>query len=188
MPQASDSEIRHHFLYWQCRLRQIAARSGQGRPSPGMQPRVLERSGRIVSETLTVLLVPLEPKESTAFFRYNVQRSHDPRIIYQKGLEFLQGTYFQKPALFSDELTALFAPGSKRAQALLGLGTCLLEFEELSQNFKILAKVRKLRSDEAAFQATVWHNRTFNPAIPNHPVILGFRPDWHSAQSHSVAA
>jgi hypothetical protein len=188
MPNSSDAKIREHFLYWQCRLRQIATRSDQGRPSPGMQARVLERSGAVVSEALTVLMVPLEPKESTAFFRYNVQRSHDPRIVYQKGLEYLQSTYFQKPDLFNDELTALFAPESELARRILDLGTCLLEFEELSQNFKLLAKTRKLAPREAAFQATLWHNRTFNPLIPNDSVVLGFKPDWRSAQSRPGAA
>lgn len=188
MPHSSDDRIRHHFLYWQCRLRQIATRSGQGRPSPGMRPRVLERSGAIVSDSLTVLIVPLEPKESTAFFRYNVQRSHDPKTVYQKGLEYLQSTYFQKPELFSDELTAVFQPDSKLATRLLTLKTCLIEFDELSQNFKMLAKVRKLGPREAAFQATLWHNRTFNPEIPNDSIILGLTPDWRSAQAHPEAA
>jgi hypothetical protein len=184
MPHTSDDKIRHHFLYWQCRLRQIATRAAQGRPSPGMQPRVLERSGEVVCEALTVLIVPLEPKESTAFFRFNVQRSNDPRAIYDKGLQYLQSTYFQKPDLFSDELTALFPAGAKLADRLLALKTCLLEFDELSQNFKMLAKVRKLGSREAARQATLWHNRTFNPDLPNDAVVLGLEPDWGSAQAH----
>ena len=53
---------------------------------------------------LTVLIVPLAPEESTTFFRFNVQRSNDPRIVYEKGLQYLQSTYFQKPDLFSDAL------------------------------------------------------------------------------------
>ena len=133
-------------------------------------------------------IVPLEPKESTAFFRYNVQRSHDPKTVYQKGLEYLQSTYFQKPDLFSDELTAVFQPGSELAARLLALKTCLIEFDELSQNFKMLAKVRKLGPREAAFHATLWHNRTFNPEIPNDLIILGLTPDWRSAQAHPETA
>ena len=184
MPHESDDKIRHHFLYWQCRLRQIATREGQGRPSPGMQPRVLERTGKLVSDALTVLIVPVAPEESTTFFRFNVQRSNDPRIIYEKGLEFLQSTYFQKPNLFSDELTALFVPDSGLAKRMIGLKTCLFEFDELAQNFKMLAKVRKLSPRETAFEATLWHNRTFNPEIPNESIVLGFKPDWRSAQAH----
>ncbi|MEZ5923093.1 MAG: hypothetical protein R3D57_01785 [Hyphomicrobiaceae bacterium] len=184
MPHTSDTQIRDHFLYWQCRLRQIATRSADGRPSPGMRPRVLERSGALVSEALTVLIVPLEPKESTAYFRFNVQRSNDPRAVFDKGLQYLQSTYFQKPELFSDELTALFGVRSKLADRMLSLKTCLLEFDELSQNFKMLAKVRRLKPREAAFQATLWHNRTFNPAIPNDAIVLGLKPDWSSAQAH----
>jgi hypothetical protein len=184
MPHQSDDKIRHHFLYWQCRLRQIATRSSQGRPSPGMQPRVLERSGKLVCDALTVLIVPIAPDESTAFFRFNVQRSNDPRTVYEKGLQYLQSTYFQKPDLFSDELTALFAPNSRLAKRLNGLKTCLLEFDELAQNFKMLTKVRKLSPRESAFEATLWHNRTFNPEISNESIVLGFKPDWRSAQAH----
>lgn len=188
MPHASDDKIRGHFLYWQCRLRQIAMRAGKGRPSPGMQPRVLERSGEIVSEALTVLIVPEAPEESTSFLRFNVQKSHDPRTVYEKGLQFLQSTHFHHPESFSDEMTALFPPGSTLAQRLLKLKTCLLEFDELSQNFKMLAAVRKLGRRENAFEATIWHNRTFNPAIPNDSIVLGFKPDWRSAQSHPESA
>lgn len=184
MPHASDDRIRSHFLYWQCRLRQIAMREGKGRPSPGMQPRVLERSGEVVSEALTVLIVPLEPEESTAFLRFNVQKSNDPQVVYDKGLQFLQSTHFHHPERFRDELTALFVPDSRLAARLLKLKTCLLEFDELSQNFKMLTAIRKLGRREGAFQATIWHNRTFNPAIANDSIVLGFTPDWRSAQAH----
>jgi hypothetical protein len=184
MPHASDDKIRSHFLYWQCRLRQIAMRAGKGRPSPGMQPRVLERSGAVVSEALTVLIVPLDPQESTSFLRFNVQKSNDPRVVYDRGLQFLQSTHFHHPEQFGDELTALFAPGSALATRLLKLKTCLLEFDELSQNFKMLTAVRRIGRREAAFEATIWHNRTFNLAIPNDSIVLGLKPDWRSAQAH----
>ena len=89
--------LRDHFLGWQCRIRQIAMRQDGGRPSPGMRPRVLTTAGRELSPALTVLIVPKEPEESTAFFRFQVQKSRDPRDIYERGLAFLQADYFQQP-------------------------------------------------------------------------------------------
>ena len=37
---AQAEGLQQRFLGWQCRLRQIAMRQGEGQPSDGMQPRV----------------------------------------------------------------------------------------------------------------------------------------------------
>ena len=78
--------IRDRFLAWQCRIRQTAMREAGGRPSPGMRPRVLDTAGRDFATALTVLLIPKEPEESTAFFNFQVMRSPDPRDLYERGL------------------------------------------------------------------------------------------------------
>ena len=69
-------------------------RQDGGRPSPGMRPRVLTTLGRELSPALTVLLVPKEPEESTAFFRFQVQKTHDPREIYEKRARVSAGGLF----------------------------------------------------------------------------------------------
>src|SRR5215204_3638186 len=125
--QSSTDEIRDHFLGWQCRIRQIAMRQEGGRPSPGMRPRLLTNAGRELSPALTVLIVPSEPEESTAFFRFQVQKTHDAREIYGRGLAFLQADYFQQPKLFGDRLTAVLPDGSPLALELTAEGACLLE-------------------------------------------------------------
>jgi hypothetical protein len=99
--------VRERFLYWQCRLRQIAMREDGGRPSPGMQPRLLDSFGAEIAPALTVLLVPDEPEESTAFFRFQVQKSADPRDVYERGLAFLRADHFQEPGSFSGRLAAV---------------------------------------------------------------------------------
>ena len=40
-----------------------------------------------------------------------------------------------------------------------------------------------LDPEEPAFEATFWHNRLFNPNLPGDVAILGFQPDWRSAQA-----
>ncbi len=104
----SADALRDHFLGWQCRIRQIAMRQDGGRPSPGMRPGVRTRDGRVLSPAVTVLLLPAEPRESTAFFKFQVQRSNDAREVYDRALAFLQADFFQEPHTFSDRLYAVF--------------------------------------------------------------------------------
>ncbi len=183
MDETATSALRDHFLGWQCRIRQIAMRQDQGRPSAGMRPRLLDRAGRELSPAVTVLLVPAEPAESTTFFRFQAQRTHDPRLVYEKGLEYLQSTHFQHPRAFSDEMTALFGVGSALAKDLIAAGTCRLDFAQFSQSFRIPCAVRALTPREPAFEATFWHNRMFNPALPGRVTILGLRPDWQASEA-----
>jgi hypothetical protein len=183
MKHTPDEKLRDHFLGWQCRIRQIAMRQDEGRPSSGMRPKVFTRDGQELSSGVIVVLVPRDPEQSTTFFRFQAQRTHDPRQTYEKGLEYLQATHFQHPKSFSDEITALFVPKSALADRLLEAGECLLAFEQFSQSYRMFCKVRALDPQEPAFEATFWHNRLFNPNLPGEVAILGFQPDWHSAQA-----
>jgi hypothetical protein len=175
--------LRDHFLGWQCRIRQIAARQDGGRPSTGMRPRVLTLTGRELSPALTVLIVAKEPAESTAFFRYQVQKAHDPRDVYERGLAYLQADHFQQPGAFSDELTAALPEGSELAAALLSAGECALAFGQFRQSYRLPCAVRAFAADDPAREATLWHNRLFNPALPDAVHVLGFRPDWQTAEA-----
>jgi hypothetical protein len=175
--------LRHHFLGWQCRIRQIAMRQEGGRPSQGMRPRVLTLTGRELAAALTVLLVPREPEESTAFFRFQVQKSHDAREIYERGLAYLQGAYFQHPQDFSDRMTAAVPPRSAAAAAMLAEKTCLLEFNQFRQFYRLPSAVFALTAGDPAREATLWHNRLFNPLLPDDTVVLSFRPDWSDAEA-----
>lgn len=181
MKRVSDDEMKRQFLAWQCRIRQIAVRQHAGRPAPGMQPRVLTPSGENLLPAMTVLIVPDDPDETTAFFRFQIQKSPDPRRVYESVLQYLQGEHYQDSDRFSDEMTALFAPRSPTAAKLLEVNHCLLEFEQYSQLWRLSSTVRRLPTRAPARQATLWHNRAFNPAIPSDAVVLGLRPDWRSA-------
>jgi hypothetical protein len=169
------------FLAWQCRIRQIAMRQDGGRPSPGMRPRLVDKSGIELVASLTVLLVPEEPEESTAFFRYQVMRTSDPRDLYERALAYLQADYFQQPQTFSDRLTAVLPAASPLAQRLIGEGTCTLVFDQFRQVYRLPCAVALLLQDDRRREASLWHNRAFNPALPDDAVVLEFIPDWTSA-------
>jgi hypothetical protein len=181
-PQAQA--IREHFLAWQCRIRQGAMREHGGRPSPGMRPRVVA-AGREMSPALTVLMIPKRPEESTAFFRFQVMKTPDPRDVYERALAFLQADFFQNPETFSDRLATVLPRDAALAAALLDAGACALEFVQSGQSYRIAAEVRALKSGHAAREAAIWHNRLFNPALPGTVHVLEFRPDWLSARAGS---
>ena len=158
-------------------------RQDGGRPSPGMQPRLLDVSGRELSPRLTVLLVPKEPEESTAFFRFQVMKTADPRDVYERALAYLQADYFQKPGTFSDRMLAVLAGASEVAASLISQGRCILEFEQFAQAYRIGCAVSLLKPGDAAREAAIWHNRLFNPALPETVHVLAFQPDWASAKA-----
>jgi hypothetical protein len=182
----SNNEIKSYFLGWQCRIRQMSAREFGGAPLPGMRPRVLARTGQELMSAMTVLIVPKSPEESTAYLKFQVQKTHEPSRTYEAGVKFLSGAHFQEPEAFSDEMTALFQEGSQVAARILKARECLLDFEQFSQRFTMFCRVRRLQESEAAHQATLWHNRIFNPNVPNSAVILGFRPDWKNVHAEPM--
>ena len=126
----SPKKIRDRFLAWQCRIRQTAMREAGGRPSPGMRPRVLDTAGRELAPALTVLLIPKEPEESTAFFRFQVMKTPDPRDVYEHALAYLQADYFQTSESFRDRLVTVLPARSSLAASLIAAGECVLEFDQ----------------------------------------------------------
>jgi hypothetical protein len=183
MQRVSDAELMRQFLGWQCRIRQAAHRNHGGAPPPGARPRVIRRSGEELLATMTVVLVPKTPRESTAFLKFQAGRNNDPKDVYQAGLKYFAGEFYQEPELFSDEMTALFAPESETAEAIAGARSCLLKFEQHSQRYTLSCRIRKLAVGEPDYEATWWHNRIFNPGVPNNAAVLGFKPDWKSASA-----
>ena len=80
-------------------------------------------------------------------------------------------------------MTALFSAGSALAEDLRAAGDCLLAFDQFSQSYRMFCGARALAPGDPAFQATYWHNRLFNPALPGEVTVLALRPDWASAQA-----
>lgn len=181
MNNVSPHEYCNHFMTWQCRIRQIAMREDGGRPSQGMRPAIYDGEGQQLSAGVIVLLIREAPFESTEFLKFQVQKHNDPQDVYKKSLTFLQSTHYHRAIEFSDEMTALFGEDSALVERLLIEGKCLLSFQQFQQKYKIPCRIRQLGQDEPAYQATLWHNRVFNPNIGSNVAILGFQPDWEEA-------
>ncbi|HVR68915.1 MAG TPA: hypothetical protein VMT98_19875 [Verrucomicrobiae bacterium] len=186
LTQQAAQLLRKEFIGWQCRLRQLAMRQGGGRPTSGMQPRVLSLRGEEIAPRVTVLLNELEPDHSISQFKFQYQRTQDPIERYDKILETLSGSYFQQPGNFSDVMTGLFGPDSAIAGMLLNQGRCVLEFEQFTQAYRLTCAVRELAESQPWHQATYWHNRMFNPNMHDGIRILAFTPDWRHSEDYRV--
>jgi hypothetical protein len=183
MSKSAGKKLRDQFLVWQCQIRQDAMRHHGGRPSPGMRPRLLDDAGRELAPMLTVLLLPKSPAESTAFFRFQVMKSSDPRETYERALAYLQADYFQEPAAFNDRLLAVLPGDSPLAARLVAAGRCWLSFAQGRHGFSVPCKVRALEAGDEAHAAALWHNRVFNSALPETVHVVVFHPDWASARA-----
>ncbi len=63
------------------------------------------------------------------------------------------------------------------------MGRCVLAFEQFSQRYRLPCAVFETEAGEALREVTLWHNRAFNPSLPDDVLVLGFRPDWKSAET-----
>ena len=122
-----------------------------------MRPRVLDTAGRELAPALTVLLIPKEPEESTAFFRFQVMKTQDPRDVYERALVYLQADYFQSPKTFSDRLVVVLPRRLLARRIADRHGDCILEFEPVPaallhplQGARTQARQRRPRSGDLA--------------------------------------
>ncbi len=170
-----------HFLGWQCRVRQLAVRQHEGRPTPGMRPTV--RLDGVPAGEVTTLLVKKDPVPFIARFRYMYQRTQDPAERRASALGFLADAYYQRPREFSDRLTALFGPEAVLADRLRVARRCVLAFNQFSQGYVIPCSVVEVSPNEPEFQFTLTHNRLFNPGMPPGVRVLAFAPRWPESRA-----
>jgi len=183
----SDHPLRVSFMKWQCRVRQLNMRESEGRPDDSIMPAVyLDGSDTPLGHIIT--LMNKAPGYSvTPEFQHMARKTHDPAQRRAEALKFLSASYYQKAAEFSDVLTATFPPDSEGALTIRRAQSCLLVFEAYSQRFDLNCKVWKLAQHNTLYQATMAHNRLFNPAIPPDTIVLGFEPDWGTSASQNLA-
>jgi hypothetical protein len=108
-------------------------------------------------------------------------KNNEAQRAFEAGVKYMGGEHYQRPELFSDEMTAVFAGDSATALAMLKEREVVLGFEQYSQAFLMICKVRRLGVKDEAREASLWQARIFNPRIPNDAIVLGFRPDWKNA-------
>lgn len=173
--------LRDAFLRWQCRIRQIAVRQDEGRPSSGMMP-LVELDGHESPLGHIVTLLNKAPAYATVpEFKHMARRTQDPAERRKAVLGFLAATYYQHPREFTDTLTATFAPGSLGAATIEQAGRCTLTFAQFQQRYVLPCRVTSARARDPLFAATYWHNVLFNPYLPRDTIVLRFEPDWASA-------
>jgi hypothetical protein len=80
-------------------------------------------------------------------------------------------------------LIAVLPAGSRLAAALAAPGRCTLAFDQFSQVYRLPCAVAALKPGDAARDAAIWHNRLFNPSLPNDVLVLGFKSDWIPAEA-----
>lgn len=148
---------------------------------PAMRPRVNAKNGQIITPEMTVLFVPKEPADSTAFFRFQVLKSNEEEAVREAALGFLAAEFFQLPERFSDEMTAVFGTQSELSRRLLAAKSVVLQFAQFSQRFEIPCKVRRLGADDPTRELSFWQARIFNANLPRDATVLGFQPDWRDA-------
>lgn len=182
----SDHPLRLTFMKWQCRVRQTSMRDGGGRPDDAIMPAVyLDGADAPLGHIIT--LISKAPAYSvTPEMQHMARKTHDPAQRRADALKFLSAAHYQKAAEFSDVLTATFPPGSDGALKIRRAESCRLVFEAYAQRFDLACTVWKLARHNALYQATMAHNRLFNPSIPPDTIVLGFEPDWDSSTSRNL--
>lgn len=178
-----ETLLRKAFMRWQCRVRQTAMRDTDGRPDDGITPAVfLPGAAEPMGHIITIL--NKSPGYSlTAEMAHMAAKTHDPAQRRDQALRFFSATYYQKAGEFSDILTATFPPESPGAEALRAAGHVRLVFSAYGQSFDLTCKVWRLAAHNPLHQATLAHNRLFNPDMHPDTVILGFEPDWQASTS-----
>jgi hypothetical protein len=148
-----------------------------------MRPRVTTPEGAELSPGIVVLLNKQDPADTIKLFRHQVLKTFDPIERYDKALEIMAASYFQHPGEFSDVMTALFGPDSALARRLAAAFRCDLEFSQFGQIYRLPCTVARCAEEDEAFQATYWHNRLYNDAMPAGVQVPAFTPDWARASS-----
>ncbi len=179
----SASPLRLAFLKWQCRVRQIAMRDNQGRPDDAITPALFLPNQDDPLGHIITLLNKAPGYSVTPEMLHMAKKTNDPAQRRDQAIRFFSATYYQKAAEFSDILTATFPPGSQGAASIRDANMVRLRFEAYMQVFDLSCKVWRLASNNPLYQATMAHNRLFNPALSEDTEVLGFEPDWNASSS-----
>ena len=158
-------------------------RENAGRPDDAITPALyLPGEEEPLGHIITIL--NKSPGYSvTPEMQHMAKKTNDPAQRREAALTFFSATYYQKAAEFSDILTATFPPNSPGAAKIREAEKVDLLFDAYAQKFTLTCKVWRLAEHNPLFQATMAHNKLFNPTIPPGTEVLGFEPIWDSSTS-----
>ena len=170
--------MQNYFIGWQCRVRELALRSEEGRPNGGMRPQITLKNGDVLFPAATLLIIPEQPDQIIRQFRFMALKTQDPKERYTKALQLLSAKFYQNSEDFSGEMSGIFSRFSKKVKVLKKYQYCVMEFEYQQQAFKIPCHVSESPKNEAAHEFTYWHNYLFNPNLSPEVRVLHFMPYW----------
>ncbi len=170
--------LKDVFLGWQCRVRRQLMRMRGGKPDASITPDLYLPGDCAPMGRIVTVLPRLASFSKVKEFQHLARRTRDTAEWRQRAIALLSETYYGRPQVFSDRLTATFQPGSDGAAAIVEAGGCRLVFSAFSQRFDLDCRVQRLRRGDHFHSATWWHNRLFNPNLLPDIVILGFTPNW----------
>ena len=175
--------IQNYFIGWQCRVRELALRSEEGRPNGGMRPQIILKNGKVVFSAATLLIIPDQPDQSIRQFRFMALKTQDPKERYTKALQLLAARFYQNAEDFSGAMSGIFSRTSEEVKALVKHQYCVMEFDYQQQAFKIPCHVSASPKNEPVYEFTYWHNYLFNPNLSPEVKVLQFKPDWSKTVS-----
>ena len=175
--------IQNYFIGWQCRVRELALRSEEGRPNGGMRPQIILKNGKVVFSAATLLIIPDQPDQSIRQFRFMALKTQDPKERYTKALQLLAARFYQNAEDFSGAMSGIFSRTSEEVKALVKHQYCVMEFDYQQQTFKIPCHVSNSPKNEPVYEFTYWHNYLFNPNLSPEVTVLHFKPDWSKTVS-----
>ena len=126
IPENDRLPIQNYFIGWQCRVRELALRSENGRPNGGMRPRIKLENGTVVFSAATLLLFPNLPQQTTKQFRFMALKTQDPQERYTKALQLLSAKFYQNVEEFSGVMSGIFSQSSKGVKTLENHQRCVL--------------------------------------------------------------
>ena len=175
--------IQNYFIGWQCRVRELALRSEEGRPNGGMRPKIALKNGKVVFPAATLLIIPEQPDQIIRQFRFMALKTQDPKERYTKALQLLAARFYQKTEDFSGAMAGIFSRFSEEVMALEKDDYCIIEFDYQQQAFKIPCNVSESPKNDQVHEFTYWHNYLFNPNLSPEIKVLHFKPDWSETLS-----
>ena len=170
--------IQNYFIGWQCRVRELALRSEEGRPNGGMRPKIALKNGKVVFPAATLLIIPEHPDQIIKQLRFMALKTQDPKERYTKALQLLAARFYQKTEDFSGAMAGIFSRFSEEVMALEKDDYCIIEFDYQQQAFKIPCNVSESPKNDQVYEFTYWHNYLFNSNLLPEVTVLHFKPDW----------
>lgn len=156
-------------------------RKQEGRPPPGIRA-LVKTNGEYFAEINTIIN-KVDSEKVISEFRFMVQKTVDPKKVYENAIKYLSEYYYQFPTEFDQRLTALFSLDSQLADTLVAAESCELAFYQGNQRYNLNCRALLLDPSSNQYQATYWHNHLFNPNLPGAVKVIGFEVDWDNSTS-----